>query len=83
MIAGLNPAGDAAAIVREADCGILIEPGDGAQLADAVGRLRDSSELRQRLGANGRQYAIAHFSRESAIDAYETALKKAAARASN
>jgi colanic acid biosynthesis glycosyl transferase WcaI len=75
MIAGLNPAGDAAAIVRDADCGILIEPGEGAQLATAICRLRDSPDLRQRLAENGRRYAITHFSRSAAIEAYENALR--------
>jgi colanic acid biosynthesis glycosyl transferase WcaI len=79
MIAGLNPAGDAAAIVRDADCGILIEPGDGAQLAEAVCRLRGSSELRRRFAENGRRYAVAHFSRRPAIGLYEAVLAQAAA----
>jgi putative colanic acid biosynthesis glycosyltransferase WcaI len=78
MIAGLNPAGDAAAVVREADCGILIEPGDGAQLADAICRLRDSRDLRQRLADNGRRYAIGRFSRRAAIGSYESVLAQAA-----
>lgn len=74
MIAGLNPTGDAAKIVRNAACGIMIDPGDGAQLADAITRLRASTDLRDRLANNGRLYAIANFSRSSAIAAYESAL---------
>jgi colanic acid biosynthesis glycosyl transferase WcaI len=80
IVAGLNPAGDAAAIVRDADCGILIEPGNGAQLADAVRRLRNSTDLRRRLGANGRRYAVANFSRTPALDAYESAFREAVER---
>jgi glycosyltransferase involved in cell wall biosynthesis len=79
MVAGLNPRSDAAAIVREADCGIVIEPGNGAQLADAICRLRDSESLRRRFAENGRRYAVTHFSRRSAIDAYETTLGEAVA----
>ena len=80
MIAGLNPAGDAAAIVRQADCGILIEPGDGGHLAEAICSLRDSPYLRQRFAENGRRYALARFSRDPAIDAYETVLREACTR---
>jgi colanic acid biosynthesis glycosyl transferase WcaI len=79
MIAGLNPLSDAAAIVHDANCGILIEPGNGAQLAEAVCRLRDSATLRDRYAANGRRYAIAHFSRASALEAYEAVLSEAVA----
>jgi colanic acid biosynthesis glycosyl transferase WcaI len=79
IIAGLNPAGDAAAIVRGADCGILIEPGDGAQLAAAICRLHVSSDLRRRFADNGRRYALANFSRNSALDAYEHVLDQVSA----
>ena len=77
MIAGVNPASDAAAIVREANCAIMIEPGEPAQMADAICRLRDSPRLRQRLAENGRAYALAHFSRDAAIGAYERVLQQA------
>ena len=79
MVAGVNLAGDAAGIVRAADCGIMIEPGNDGQLADAICGLRDSVELRQRLAENGRRYALTHFSRGPAIDAYERVLRNAIA----
>ena len=80
MIAGLNPAGDAAAIVRHADCGLLTEPGNSAELAEAVCRLRDSGELRRRFAENGRHFAETHFSRGSALDAYQKVLEEAVAQ---
>jgi colanic acid biosynthesis glycosyl transferase WcaI len=80
MIAGLNPSGDAAAIVGEAGCAVIIEPGNGPQLANAICRLRDSEQLRRRLAANGRRYAAAHFARAPAIDAYESILTDALRR---
>jgi colanic acid biosynthesis glycosyl transferase WcaI len=79
MVAGLNPSGDAAGIVRDAECGILIQPGEGVQLADAISRLRESPDLRQRLALNARNYAVTNFSRSSALDSYERALAKAIA----
>ena len=79
IIAGLNPASDAARIVRDANCGILIEPGDIAQLCDAVHRLQESSELRRQYAESGRRYAVNLFSRDSALDAYENVLTQAKA----
>jgi len=74
MIAGLNLAGDAARIVREANCGILVEPGNPDQLAEAIDNMALSPSLRERCGSNGRMYAVGHFSRDVALDAYEVAL---------
>jgi glycosyltransferase involved in cell wall biosynthesis len=44
-------------LVREAGCGITVEPDDPRALADAIVRLRDMEpEERARLGTNGREY---------------------------
>jgi colanic acid biosynthesis glycosyl transferase WcaI len=79
MIAGLNAAGEAAAIVREANCALMIDPGSGAQLANAISRLQASPNLRRRLADNGRRYAVEHFGRARAIGAYESLLAEASA----
>jgi glycosyltransferase involved in cell wall biosynthesis len=51
----LGVEGDAADLVRTADCGICIEPENDTQLLDAVERLRLDPGLRRRLGRNGRE----------------------------
>jgi colanic acid biosynthesis glycosyl transferase WcaI len=79
MIAGLNRSGDAAAIVADAACGLMIDPGNGSQLATAIRSLRASPSLRSQLAKNGRRYAEAHFARRPAIDAYELLLTEASA----
>ncbi len=48
--------GGAAEIVNE-DCGVLVEPGDAAALAAALGRLIDDPSARARLGATGPERA--------------------------
>ncbi|WP_308467866.1 sugar transferase [Rathayibacter soli] len=49
--------GDAAKMVSDAGAGIVFEPGNAAQLADAVLRLKAmSSARRAQLGASGRQF---------------------------
>lgn len=51
-----------AEIVRDGTTGLLVEPGDAAALAAAVGRLVDDRELRERLAADGRRDAETRFS---------------------
>jgi len=67
-------------LVRDGVDGILVEPGDLQQLTAAVVRLLSSSELRQRMGAAGRERVKA-FSWDDAarrvMAAYESALAQA------
>ena len=49
--------GEPAAIVREAEAGLVVEPGDTAGLAAALRTLSRDPALRQTLGANGRRTA--------------------------
>ena len=47
-------------VMRDRETGLLIEPGNAAQLADRIVELAGDPELRHRLGAAGRASAIAH-----------------------
>ncbi|MBE9604355.1 glycosyltransferase [Acetobacteraceae bacterium H6797] len=65
MLAGLpviapDFAPETAAVVHEADCGLLVDTADSAAIAAAVAQLADPA-LRARLGANGRRAALARF----------------------
>jgi glycosyltransferase involved in cell wall biosynthesis len=60
--------GEAAAIVRDCDAGLVVDPGDVTGLAAALDRLERDPELRARLGRNGREAARRRFDR-SAIGA--------------
>lgn len=44
-------------VLDDGDQGLLVEPGDPAALAAALGRLADDRELRERLGAAARERA--------------------------
>jgi glycosyltransferase involved in cell wall biosynthesis len=46
---------EAAAVVREADCGFVIAPGDAEGFAKAVRTLADNAELRATMGKRARQ----------------------------
>jgi glycosyltransferase involved in cell wall biosynthesis len=50
-------AGPGATAVRDGDALLLVPPGDALALATALGRLRDSSALRERLAAGARAVA--------------------------
>ena len=58
VIAALG--GEAASIVRDARCGMVIAPEDGNALAAAVRRLRDRPDLVDALGSAGRRAATEH-----------------------
>jgi glycosyltransferase involved in cell wall biosynthesis len=47
-------------VMRDGETGLLIEPGDAAQLADRVVQLATDEALRRRLGAAGSAYVRAH-----------------------
>jgi glycosyltransferase involved in cell wall biosynthesis len=55
--------GEAAAIVRACDAGLVVDPGDVVGLAAALDRLEGDAELRARLGRNGREAARRRFDR--------------------
>lgn len=75
------PEGDAADIVRRADGGIVIPPGDPAALASAVRALARDPARRTRLGAAGRAYAVAEVSRPVGVGRFRDLLARVAVRA--
>ena len=50
--------GQIAEVLDDEETALLIEPGDARQLADAILRLSNSRELRERLGAAARRVAV-------------------------
>lgn len=61
------PEGDARDVIKDANCGLLVTPGDGKALADAVLQLRNCPEAASEMGKNGRAYAESRLSRESCV----------------
>jgi glycosyltransferase involved in cell wall biosynthesis len=61
-------------VLVDQETALLVEPGDAAELAAALGRLAESKDLRQRLGENARRAAVEkHTWRHNAqrvLDAY-------------
>jgi glycosyltransferase involved in cell wall biosynthesis len=62
--------GEAEQIVRQANCGIVIEPENDEQLVEAVIRLNEDSQLLSELSASGRAFARRHYSRSALAEEY-------------
>jgi glycosyltransferase involved in cell wall biosynthesis len=74
----LGVEGQARELVEKADCGVCIPPEDSALLAEAIDQLYRDRELRERLGRNGRNYVLTHFSREQTARDYIAVLERIA-----
>lgn len=62
--------GEVSRVVREHDCGIVVQPGDAAGLASAIMTLRDDSELRASLGRRGRRASENVYSKQGLLKAW-------------
>lgn len=71
VLMSVDLSGDAPAIVRAADSGICVSPGQPAQLAEAVLSLKRDPVSAARMGANGRRYVERHFSKCACVAQYE------------
>jgi colanic acid biosynthesis glycosyl transferase WcaI len=71
IVAAVSERSEAARQIQRADCGIVVAPENPEALAQAVVRLRREAHLRDRLGANGRAYAEAHFTRARILHRYD------------
>ncbi|HYS52862.1 MAG TPA: glycosyltransferase [Thermoanaerobaculia bacterium] len=52
---------EVADIVRDTDCGLLIDPSKPSEIAEAILRLMDSPEDRRRMGENGRRGVLQKY----------------------
>lgn len=71
IIAAVDLAGDAPKLIEEVGCGISVPPEDPDALATALLELRDSPDMREKMGKNGRRFAEEHCSPQSVAREYE------------
>jgi colanic acid biosynthesis glycosyl transferase WcaI len=64
----LSAAGEAATLVEEASCGVVVPPERPRELATALSELARDRKRADRLGAAGRQAVLEAYSRERAVD---------------
>lgn len=62
--------------------GLLVEPGNVAELAAALRRLAGDASLRARLGAAARETAVAHFDLDRSVERYRELFGSLSSRAS-
>jgi colanic acid biosynthesis glycosyl transferase WcaI len=72
IIAAVNEASVAAELILDAKSGVVVSPEDPIRLADAIRSIRDSPELRQRLGRNGREYAERKFAKPQIMGRWDS-----------
>jgi colanic acid biosynthesis glycosyl transferase WcaI len=58
------------------NCGLVVPPGDVDAFTKALVGLAESSDQREHLGKNARQYALEHLGKESVLTAFENELIK-------
>jgi len=80
IVAIVPPESDAARVIEASRCGFVVPPGDVDGLRRVLRQLKAEPQLAEELGANGREYAEANFSLESAALRYERTLEKAVHR---
>jgi colanic acid biosynthesis glycosyl transferase WcaI len=78
VVAVLPEDNDAAHLIEEADCGVVIAPGDAGGLALAVERLAADPAERRRLGANGRRHAEENVALDVVVRRWESLLDQVA-----
>lgn len=70
-------AGDAAEVVKRANCGFIVQPGEPDPLASAIVRMADISDsARVSMRERARSYYESHFSEKTAGDALERLLTR-------
>lgn len=67
----VNPESETAAIIENAECGIIADPQDGEEVRNAILKLVKDENLRATLGENGRQEALKKYSKDVVLKKYE------------
>jgi glycosyltransferase involved in cell wall biosynthesis len=68
--------GQAAELIRGADCGICIEPENDAELVAAIDRLRADPALRQHYGERGRKAVVAGYDVDRLAEDYAALVQR-------
>ncbi len=72
VVAAAPPTSDLAMILRDGDCGVLVEPEDGRQMAEGIRALAADRGRASMLAQNGRRYAEAHLLQSAVIGRFES-----------
>jgi len=67
---------DAAKVILESGCGLIVPPRDPGKLARAILTFYENPELREQMGQAGRLYAEKHFNRKTNTARYDRILRE-------
>jgi len=70
------PTGEIVDVVKDANCGLWVEPQKPDDFAEAVLKLYRSPDMAERMGRNGLEYMKQHFTVEAAADRYEKIVER-------
>jgi colanic acid biosynthesis glycosyl transferase WcaI len=79
VVASVSASSDVARVVEESGGGVVVEPEDAGQLAQAVGQLSCDLNRISKMKISARRYAMAHWSPERVLPLMEAELLKASA----
>lgn len=80
IIAAVHPDSEAARLVREADCGLVVSPARAEELVRAVNHIKGNPHLQERFGRKARAFAEQNFARHLLLERYEKLLVELASR---
>jgi colanic acid biosynthesis glycosyl transferase WcaI len=78
LIAITESQSDLATLVREAQCGVIVEPGDARQLADVVRTAARNRSEWTAMGLRGREHVAAYYSRAAISGQYDALVREVA-----
>ncbi len=76
VLAAVHEKSEAAILVRESGCGIVIPPENPQALVEAIRVLKQDASRREEMGRSGRAFAEAHFHRQSVMAQWDSLLHK-------
>jgi glycosyltransferase involved in cell wall biosynthesis len=74
LVAGLE--GESAELIKTADAGICVTPGDAPALAQAILSLKNQPHLARQFAEHGREFIVSKLSRQSTATEYRLLLKR-------
>jgi len=78
VVAAVPEDSEIARLIKEADCGVWVQPENPKALAQTIQDLSKKPALLSKLGANGRRYVCEHFDRKALTGRYRELLHEVA-----
>ncbi len=76
IIGMVNSQSESARVIRDAECGYVVNPDNLEEIVGAVVELKNDAELCERFGENGREFMLKHMTTEVTTRQYEDIISK-------